>query len=441
MTSFRMRKFFARLLILPITIWLSFLPSNSFAAAVPQRMYPIGSTYYTPTQLAGGALSLASMVPLGTNALQVGMDMGALAMEALVNGLPVGQVVIAPGALVKPVGFTPPASVSPVTTSQIEFVNWTGWGCNSIPVGPFTTNDPVMVCESPRPTGGNCTTYPVGYYNANGSFTCPSFGVTWPPTTTTSCPPGYAGSTCALTDPNLVKYPIGTPPVYIPINGTLQPDPRNSTPPIARFDPASQYGLNPVTGMPASLEVVANPDGSIQIISKLEFNTGSGTQTKVLTVDTNPNGQIIGSGQKVIPTDLLNLTKNPAGAPSATGFTFPNDYARQGEADAAAKLITPKLDILHDDLTKTAPVADPANLSAVDMPGWSNTFTNLLSWQLPAHTSACPRPSMDLSAIFGSGSIFTLQSHCDLLNSNAAPLHSAMLIVFTLSALFIVLRA
>lgn len=442
MTSFRMRKFLARVFILPITIWLSVLPSNSYAAAAPQRMYPIGSTYYTPTQLAGGALSLASMVPLGNNALQVGMDMGALAMEALVNGLPKGQVVVAPGSLVKPVGFAPPASASPITTTGvIEFVNWgPTMGCNSTPVGPYTGTDPAALCEMFRGTGGNCATAPAGYYLAGGSFYCPNLGTTWSPQTITSCPSGYTGTPCVLTDPNAVKYPAGTPPVYIPQNGTLVPDPRNSSAPIDGFNPAFQYGINPVTGSPASLEVLVNPDGSVTIVTKNEFNSPTGTQTKVVTTTLNPSGQVIGSGQKTIPTDLYSLTTNPSAAPSA-GVQFPNDYARQGEADAAAKVITPKLDKLHDDLTKTDTVADPTDLTAGDMPTWSNTFTDLLRWQLPAHSSACPRPSMDLSAIFGPGSIFTLQSHCDLLNNNAAPLHSAMLIVFTLSALFIVLRA
>jgi hypothetical protein len=122
---------------------------------------------------------------------------------------------------------------------------------------------------------------------------------------------------------------------------------------------------------------------------------------------------------------------------SPSGATFPSDYARQGEAKNAADSLAPKLDKIGDALSKDATsTPDPTAVDETTMPTFDTTFDNLKGWRLPPHASVCPKPQMTL---FGNN--YTLSSHCDLLNQYGSPLHQAMVTVFTVLALFIVLRA
>jgi hypothetical protein len=126
---------------------------------------------------------------------------------------------------------------------------------------------------------------------------------------------------------------------------------------------------------------------------------------------------------------------SPNGSPS--GATFPSDYARQGEAKNAADSLAPKIDRIGDALvTPASATPDPTAVDETTMPTFNTTFDNLKGWRLPPHGSVCPTPQMTL---FGNN--YTLSSHCDLLDNYGSPLNQAMVVVFSVLALFIVLRA
>jgi hypothetical protein len=61
---------------------------------------------------------------------------------------------------------------------------------------------------------------------------------------------------------------------------------------------------------------------------------------------------------------------------------------------------------------------------------------DLKHWAVPAHNAVCPEPSFSLL-----GHSFTLSAQCDLAESNRAAIYTAFAAMFTLAALFIVLRA
>ncbi|WP_186073693.1 MULTISPECIES: hypothetical protein [Burkholderia] len=61
---------------------------------------------------------------------------------------------------------------------------------------------------------------------------------------------------------------------------------------------------------------------------------------------------------------------------------------------------------------------------------------DLKHWAVPAHGSACPEPSFSVL-----GHSFTLTAQCDLAESNRTAIYTAFAAMFTLAALFVVLRA
>ncbi|MFM0508630.1 hypothetical protein [Paraburkholderia sp. RL17-373-BIF-A] len=65
-----------------------------------------------------------------------------------------------------------------------------------------------------------------------------------------------------------------------------------------------------------------------------------------------------------------------------------------------------------------------------------NLLPDLKHWAVPAHGAACPEPSFSVL-----GHSFTLTAQCDLAESNRTAIYSAFAAVFTIAALFIVLRA
>jgi hypothetical protein len=95
---------------------------------------------------------------------------------------------------------------------------------------------------------------------------------------------------------------------------------------------------------------------------------------------------------------------------------------------------------LHTDITTAsgnAP-ADPTANSADDFNNafFSGTFSGLLAWQLPSHTSTCPTGSFDLW-----GQTFTLDVHCGILEGQRSLMSTVSVCVWTILGLFIVLGA
>lgn len=281
-----------------------------------------------------------------------------------------------------------------------------------------------------------------------------------------ACPAGYSGSPCVLSNARAVtqdnRQDFGrSGAAYAPVSGDLTgtivgiQGTTNSA-----NDSISFTGKN-ASGSLESVTAVALSTGGTGLIQRVNMTDSAGnTYVKTVSLGLDMDGNVIDVTQYSTNGSLTNtpsasgaatvvapvagaISANPTGTPAATGITFPSDYARSGEASNAANTITstlsPRLDVIGNALTQTGTVTDPALPVAGDMPVWGNTFTNLLSWTLPGHSSACPQPSMDLTAM-GLGT-HTLSAHCNLLANNAAPLHSSMVLVFTVIALFIVLGA
>jgi hypothetical protein len=137
------------------------------------------------------------------------------------------------------------------------------------------------------------------------------------------------------------------------------------------------------------------------------------------------------------------ISSDPSFNPSSgsSPVIFPNDYARTGEAAAAANILAPKLDTLHQDLSVVANVADPLEVDQATMPTFGTTFDNLKAWNLPAHASTCPAPDIDLSSVFGAGHVYHFNAHCQLVQDHFAALQAAMMVCWSLMAMFVVLRA
>lgn len=133
------------------------------------------------------------------------------------------------------------------------------------------------------------------------------------------------------------------------------------------------------------------------------------------------------------------VTKEASISNQPLNIEFPSDYARQGEAQAAADSINNTLGPKLDKITETgADPTDPAQPpgSEFDQAFFQGTFTSLLGWQLPAHTSQCPTSGFDWN-----GQTYTIDSHCQLVADHFGAFSTVMAVVWTVIALFILLGA
>lgn len=89
--------------------------------------------------------------------------------------------------------------------------------------------------------------------------------------------------------------------------------------------------------------------------------------------------------------------------------------------------------------TSTEP-GEPSSRTGADIKGasldGSGAFIGLRGWQLPAHASQCPT-----SSFAWNGNTYTFDAHCQLANDHFAMFNGVMVLIFSISALFIVLRA
>jgi hypothetical protein len=205
-------------------------------------------------------------------------------------------------------------------------------------------------------------------------------------------------------------------------------------------------------GKPVLITITARADGGSDVSYKQQTqDANANSYIQEVKLQVAPDGAVLQAQRSgaygSLSVDPANQTATQTASPNTVSspqqspqtIQFPSDYARQGEAMAAANSLAPKLDQLHQDLTQSSsPPSDPDLPAASDFENsfFKNTFTGLLSWQLPGHSSACPTPSF--SAL---GSVYTIDSHCQLINDHWGILSAAMVVVWTLGALFIVLKA
>jgi hypothetical protein len=263
-----------------------------------------------------------------------------------------------------------------------------------------------------------------------------------------SCPSGYelSGGNCVVADPR-----------------EAQPDGNiDYTRSGGSYSPAS---ANDADG---SVDIVGSSGGSIQASGYTPDETGAYTVPTVITINSSGGG----SGSEIIITRQVGGTvhqttygvsgsgivqsvtqgsavgtvsvgsngvgsvgsnpgvSDPGGGSGLEPTQFPSDYATSGKQDLANLLLTD----IKDKLSNSESVSDPTPPES--LPDFGDTFAPLLSWQLPGHSSQCPTGVFDWN-----GSTYTLDAHCQLVQDHWGMLQTVMAVVWTIAALWIVLRA
>ena len=197
-------------------------------------------------------------------------------------------------------------------------------------------------------------------------------------------------------------------------------------------------------GRPVLVDVSRSADNT-QTQVRQSTQVGSNVETKTMTVN-NATRQITtvttetAPGQISIPasspatstspgtaTDTPMVTTDPTKQPV---LQFPDDYARENTMQRTATAV--------ENLMKPENVDDPAMPDAATFENafFKDTFTVLKGWQLPGHTSQCPVGSFSWNS-----TTYAIDAHCQLVNDHFNALQAAMTVVWSLLALFIVLRA
>jgi hypothetical protein len=132
------------------------------------------------------------------------------------------------------------------------------------------------------------------------------------------------------------------------------------------------------------------------------------------------------------------------GTQTGTGtgsIQFPSDYARQGEAGAAAETILGKSEEFFTDSNVSEFEQADKNAEFKEA-FFLDDFTDMLEWQLPSHSSECPVAEIDVK-YFSSDSALIFDSHCEILENPDVKgvADVSFLVMWILSALFVVLKA
>lgn len=267
-------------------------------------------------------------------------------------------------------------------------------------------------------------------------------------TATQSCPSGYeqSGANCVVVDPREAE-PDGNID-YTRSGGS--------------YSPASSNDAD------GNVDTVGSSGGTIQASGYTPDETGAYTVPTIITINSSGSG----SGSEIIITrqvgGVVHQTtygvgsngtvqsvsqgsasgtvsvgsngagsvgsnpgvSDPGGGTGLEPMQFPSDYATSGKQDLANLLLTD----IKDKLSNSDEVGDPTLPET--MPGFGETFAPLLSWQLPGHSSQCPTGSF-----VWNGSTYTLDTHCQLVQDHWGMLQTVMAVVWTIAALWIVLRA
>ena len=272
--------------------------------------------------------------------------------------------------------------------------------------------------------------------------------------TQTVCPAGYSasGGSCVLTTPTAVPYPPDNRCGLKFAGGVMSYDSRDP-------DCATPGGTSPAPGQvnlspdgktvtvtnPAGtqrVQVAVQPDGTVKITTWAPSSTDPTTTDIQTATVANP------AATPTITT-TQQATTNSVGTPAFTQtptpttsnekpITFPDDYSREATQQAVLTRLG-EIKTSVDNLTKAGDApADPVALTSDDITGafFSDTFTNLRAWQLPARAVACPTWSF---SVFSHS--YTIDAHCTLIENQRAFFSSIMLLVWSLAALFIVLGA
>lgn len=490
----RFKIIFARAFLPILTAWLCVMPSRSYAIA--PALIPLAGVFIEADAAAAGvAASIAiaeaatgasvgaasASVTSATSGAALAMIAGAAATYFAVNDAD-GKKLRVPlvadpqkGAIPAPsaASSAQPVSVYKYMSGSTPYNSAAEWCAAADADARTHTNWGTL-------TGGNCVDYANGGTTIGNTtfYGVPVIAARYLLTSSlygemtfeaiqeapvSSCPSGYilSGPDCVLSDARLVT---SDGKLDYRRNGNTY-----SSPVSGEADAAQtlQGGLSPsgsvqIVGQDAQgrtvyYDIAPRTDGGSTIKKQTQVASVSGdTGVQTITIGIAPSGVVESASQATTTGQISVNAGTTAGNATATAtttnttldtqtqaqsVTFPNDYARTGEAASAANILSPKLDTIGNALTETTSVADPLEPQAADMPGFGNTFSSLLSWQLPAHSSSCPSLVFDLSMMSPGWSHVVMDSHCTLLQGKTQEFAVAMTLVWSLLAMMIVLRA
>lgn len=276
-------------------------------------------------------------------------------------------------------------------------------------------------------------------------------------TVQTTCPAGYvlSGSMCNLTNAR-VAQPDNRNDVGRSGDGFIYPTDADSASPVlpkgqisTTNSPNDTWAVagRSSSGNPLLVKVRAVPGGGSQVdIAEQVQDANNNSFVRNRHLDIGPDAKVVSDSQTMGPASLTvdpatqtatqnnSTTTTPYSNPELQQqpITFPSDYARQGEAAVAANAMTNAL------LAPSAAPGDPVlpDGAQFDDAFFKNTFDGLKGWTVPNHVSSCPQPGFDWN-----GSSYTISTHCQLWIDHQSAIAAAMLVVWSIAALFIVLRA
>lgn len=211
-------------------------------------------------------------------------------------------------------------------------------------------------------------------------------------------------------------------------------------------------GRDETSSQPQTVSVRNTSDGGsvLQVATQKTDSLGR-TYTEVKDVVISPSGVVssVQASQQATYNTWNSSTNTYTSSATATStytpvtssgeIVFPSDYAKAGEAAAAAASINANLGPKLDKITETG--ADPTDPILPGDAEWTpvffnGTFTNLLGWSMPSHSSQCPTGSFAWN-----NSTYTIDSHCQLVNNHFSLFSVVMVVIWTIGALFILLAA
>lgn len=261
----------------------------------------------------------------------------------------------------------------------------------------------------------------------------------------------YDGGSCTPSPANLASQGLSEIPANTCDSTTVATTINGQVKCVVKGSGAVSTTMAPDAKQTTTVTNVTNSDGSVTRSSTTVYADGS-QSTKLETFPNAtarvPNSVSVGvQGSGTSQAGQANPGAVAGGASGAgTGSGWPSDYARAGEAGAAATSINTvlggKIDALGDKIdkiTEDGPAPTdlvPKTASDFDAAFFPNTFDNLLAWQVPAHSSQCPTGSFSWG-----GHSYTIDAHCGLVSTYFGALSSIMVAVWLIVALFILLRA
>lgn len=446
---------------------------------------PIAPIIYSAYRIGTNAYAVSQLAELGQSLV------GSLLKETVVSTSPLTAAQLEAGAYsgvripntsAEAVSAPVADLTAPLTSTgggdPVAPVNSTNWCSSHALSGAFrycgvnTFGSPTKAeeCAAAGYSGvsnnGGCIDQ-IGFLGTVSISTCPadyslSGSICNPPPVVNSCPSGYvlSGSTCNLSNARMASpdgkvdqervgqgfqtYAGEEPSIF---DDFLSRSTINST-----NDRITISGRDAVTSQPQTVSVTNTPDGgSVIRVSTQKTDALGRTYTDVRDVAINPSGVVtsVQGSQQAIQNTWNTTTNTYTESPSPTStytpvtsspeIVFPSNYAKAGEAALAASSINSNLGPKLDKITETG--ADPNDPT---IPGqeefnqafFSGTFTDLLGWSLPAHSSACPTSSFDWN-----NSTYLVDSHCQLIEDHFSAFSTVMTVIWSILALFILLAA